>query len=242
MSVNVVCFKWGRGAFGPEYVNRLASMVRRHLSLPHRFVCFTDDEAGIDPTIETQPLPEWRVPPPSRSLAPWRKLSALLPDLGGLSGKTLYLDLDVVITDNIDPLFAFSPKLATSENWTQRGQGIGNTSVYAYEIGQFAHVVEAYEREFERLGIDYVNSQTFMCRKIGRENIEWWPDDWVVSFKHTCMPKGLMQWIETPRLPKNTRIVVFHGNPKPEHAIEGVWPRKWYKHVRPTPWVAEHWR
>ena len=38
----VLCMKWGR-RYGPDYVNTLASMLRRHLTVRHRLVCLTDD-------------------------------------------------------------------------------------------------------------------------------------------------------------------------------------------------------
>ena len=59
--MNVICMKWG-SKFGAEYVNRLRSMVVRHLPHPHRFVCFTEDARGIDPAVEVAPLPEVRLP------------------------------------------------------------------------------------------------------------------------------------------------------------------------------------
>ena len=38
---NVICIKWG-DKFGANYVNSLYNMVERNLTLPHRFICFTD--------------------------------------------------------------------------------------------------------------------------------------------------------------------------------------------------------
>ena len=38
--------KWGT-KYGPDYVNRLYAMVRRHLSGDFKFVCLTDDSKGI---------------------------------------------------------------------------------------------------------------------------------------------------------------------------------------------------
>ena len=35
---NVLCIKWG-SKYSADYVNNLYSMVERHLSLSHRFVC-----------------------------------------------------------------------------------------------------------------------------------------------------------------------------------------------------------
>ncbi len=44
--VDVICMKWGT-LYGPHYVNRLYGMTIRHLSLPFRFVCFTDDTSSL---------------------------------------------------------------------------------------------------------------------------------------------------------------------------------------------------
>ena len=54
--VNVLCLKWGT-YYGPEYVNRLYAGVRRNLKRPFRFVCVTDNPAGLRPEVETVPFP-----------------------------------------------------------------------------------------------------------------------------------------------------------------------------------------
>ncbi|CAM9509636.1 unnamed protein product [Phaeothamnion confervicola] len=46
-ALTVVCVKWGT-KYGVEYVNRLAWAIRRHLPLPHRFVCLADDATCVD--------------------------------------------------------------------------------------------------------------------------------------------------------------------------------------------------
>ena len=59
---NIICMKWGT-KYGPEYVNRLASMVRRNTTIPCRFVCMTDDPAaeratgGYDAEVRAAGLP-----------------------------------------------------------------------------------------------------------------------------------------------------------------------------------------
>ena len=50
MKKNVVCIKWGN-KFGADYVNSLYRMVEKNLTIPHRFVCFTDNAEGIDPNL-----------------------------------------------------------------------------------------------------------------------------------------------------------------------------------------------
>lgn len=47
----IVCLKWGNTLYSPEWVNRLYRGVKRHLTPPFNFVCFTDETAGLDPGI-----------------------------------------------------------------------------------------------------------------------------------------------------------------------------------------------
>lgn len=238
--VTVLSMKWGP-KYGPEYVNKLYHMVARHLSLPFRFVCFTDRPEGVIDAVECQPLPDIMVPA-ARQISPWRKVSIFKPGLGGLSGKALFLDLDVVVTGPLDDLVGYSDKLAIPENWTQPGQGVGNSSVFTFEIGALTYIFDRYNETVETLFDRFPNSQTFVSRTAAEHgDLVFFPKEWVRSFKVDCMPGGVMSWVRTPRLPDGARVVAFHGDPKPPDAARGVYPGKWYKHVRPTPWIAEHW-
>ena len=84
-SLTVACVKWGPwcAPHGAAYVNRLASGVRRRLSVPHEFVCFTDDPTGIGAGVRIEPLPEnlagswWRSIYPKRDLRHFRRVLAL---------------------------------------------------------------------------------------------------------------------------------------------------------------------
>jgi len=46
--------------------------------------------------------------------------------------------------------------------------------------------------------------------------MKFWPDEWVRSFKRHCRPVFPLNLILQPKLPKNARIVAFHGKPDPE--------------------------
>lgn len=100
---HILCMKWGT-KYGPEYVNRLYAMVRRHLLSGFRFTCLTDDPRGIRSEVECQPIPALDLPEgiPERG---WNKLAAFSADLYGLRGTALFLDLDVVIVGGLDPFF-----------------------------------------------------------------------------------------------------------------------------------------
>ena len=56
MDKNIICMKWG-DKFDAGYVNRLYEMVEKNITIPHRFVCFTDNGEGINPNVEIRPIP-----------------------------------------------------------------------------------------------------------------------------------------------------------------------------------------
>ena len=108
-TVNVMCVKWGR-KYGPEYVNILRSMVARHLTLPFRFVCLTDDRDGIDADIDVREIPKVGFADFDERLPwtfghGWLKVTTFAAPLYDLTGPTLFIDLDVVIVANIDCFF-----------------------------------------------------------------------------------------------------------------------------------------
>ena len=88
------------------------------------------------------------------------------------------------------------------------------------------------------------NSQTYISRTITEKT--FWPAAWCVSFKHALIPRWPMNLFRSAPLPSDTRVVCFTGKPDPDEARDGRWPAPWYKKVykivRPTPWIAEHWR
>ena len=236
--VNVICMKWGT-KYTSNDVNILHSMVKRHLTIPHRFVCLTDNKKGIIDEVECFDMPNIDVPEAVDG-SPWRKLGMFSEKIGNLSGKALFLDLDIVITDNIDCFFTFSNKFTIIENWTQKGRGIGNSSVYCYTIGAHSDVIQYYRDHIEEVTNKYSNEQIYLSRKIG--DIDYWPASWCKSFKRHCIPTYIVRYFMTPVKPKDVKIVVFHGNPKPEDAINGGFFGNIWKYIRPTKWIQDNWR
>lgn len=231
--------KWG-SKYGPEYVNRLASMVRRHLQRPHRFVCMTEDGTGIDEGIEVKPLPEvGNIDGPERG---WRKIGTFQNPLYDLEGPTLFLDLDVVIVDDIGPFFDHPGKFLIIKDWVFKEGPTGNSSVYRFEAGAHPDLLEKFQKEIAQIRKEVRNEQEYISRELDKQGVlDYWPAEWCASFKHSCMAGFPMNWFVKPRLPEGARIVVFHGHPNPDEAVAGV-TKKFTRHVHPTPWVAEHWR
>jgi len=241
----LLCLKWG-DRYSSEYVNRTYAMAMRNTSRPLRVVCFTDDPTGIREEVEVFPMPEFDLPERMR-WHPFRRMFIFKPELADLTGNVLHLDLDLLITGSIDAFFDYRPELdfCVCENWTQIGQGIGNMSVFRFRVGALTKIWDRFRPDPMAMMDLYRNSQTFVCRTLGK--VEFFPSEWCLSFKHSLIPRWPLNFFQTPVLPKETKVIAFTGKPDIDEATCGEWPvnkpwQKLYKHVRPTPWIAEHWR
>ncbi len=244
-AVNVLCIKWGK-KYGPDYVNRLHNMVRRHLSLPFRFVCLTDDAEGIEPGVEVLPIPpigfdEFDRREPWTFAHGWLKLTSFANPLYDLKGRTLFLDLDIVIVDSLDPFFDQEGDFVVIREWDKR-DGTGNTSVYLFTVGAHTDALDHLRKDYPDSVNTVRNEQEFITGFLGRQGkVSYWPEQWCRSFKRHCMKRGPLSWFQAPAIPKGARVIIFHGKPNPPDAIAGR-SGKWYRRVLPTQWVAEHWR
>lgn len=226
----VLTFKWfdpeGRHnnlfVYTAEYVNKLRSMLRRHLSLPHELVCCTDDPAGLHPDIRIVPLPGEAKG--LGSLNP--KLYAFHPEAGVLFGRrVLMLDLDLVVLRNIDDLASRTePFVAWSAPPNSRGRF--NTSFVLMDGGAFPEVW----RDFTPARLDVLRTGGY----------DGWEQDWV---SHVVGERGAViaragEGIESYSanlfmpLPNSARIVFFNGRVSPGMA----------QCQQNSPWVTEHWK
>ncbi len=236
----IICMKWGT-KYGAEYVNKLYGMVDRNLTLPFHFVCFTDDATGIRSEVSILPLPFLQLPKgtPERG---WNKLSTLQQGLGGLTGQALFLDLDIVIVDNIDDLLTYPAPFAIIQDAKLSRQMIGNSSVYRFEIGRYHDVLDYFQQNFHSIQKEHRNEQAYLSAEIHkRGELNFWPHAWCPSFKYHCMKHWPLAYFQDATIPKDAKILIFHGHPVPSEAILGE-TYAWYRPVRPTPWLKEYWR
>jgi len=231
--------KWG-DKYGADYVNRLYGMVNRNLTLPFDFICFTENAEGIHPNVNIQALPSLGLPDniPERG---WLKLATFKKPLADLTGTALFLDLDVVIVDNIDCFFEFDADFALCFDEKKKNQKIGNSSVYKFKIGEHAEVLEYFQKDFETIKNNYRNEQAYLSDKINQKGIlNFWPKEWTPSFKYHCIPRFPLNFLREPFIPEGAKIILFHGKPEPNEAEKGV-SGKWYRHFRPVGWITKYW-
>ncbi len=232
-----VCFKWRapthyRSQFGPETVNTLWSMIRRHYTGPARLTCVTDEPAGI--SSEVRVLPLWKdhdkLPSPHGVGNPscYRRLRAWAEDAEEFIGpRFAMLDLDVVITSSLNPLFDVPEDFKiwgdTAKNTPYNGSLVLMTAGARKQVWEQFDPVES-PKKGKALG--YIGSdQAWIAACLGASEKKWTAKDGVYSYRNEIQHKG-------GALPPGARIVVFHGSVDP-----------WSPFARARhAWVREHYR
>ena len=230
--INVVCLKWG-AKYGAEYVNRLYTAVCRHTTKPLRFWCFTDDAQGILPAVQIEPLKYSQ-----RLDSWWNKINLFSRDLPINPGERIfYIDLDTLVTDNIDPLLTDEvPDIIVLKDFYH---GIANSAgrigsgLMSWRHGQYDFIWDRFIADPEAA---IKSAHPHGDQRWIEDNIQaWyhWQDLFpgrVVSFKMHCQ-QGL---------PPGTSIVCYHGKPSiPDSARQHG--KDWKFTLTPQPWVLDHW-
>jgi hypothetical protein len=230
-------------------------MVINNTTYPVNFYCFTDDGLGFDNNIIQKPLPVFNT---NDIRYIYRKEAGLCDDnLGGLNGqRVLFFDLDTVIVDSIDCFFELprDEEFYIINDWNSKGNKVGQASCYSWIVGTLGFVkldfeadpVEVYDKFFTA-SQEYLSSK--VIEKYGKLN--FWPNDWSKSFKFHCLPTPFIPFlrkIKMAKIPKGAKIICFHGNPKMEDAMRGIWKEKrlWkrilYKHLKAVTWIEQYWK
>jgi hypothetical protein len=251
-ALTCICLKYG-SLYGPEYVNRLLAGLRRNSVHDVNLWCMTDDRRGIDPSVGVLPLSE--EPFAARmeaalATAPKRgrlkKISLFRPGLiPGHRGPILVLDLDVAITGPIDPLFDHAPgKVCMRREWrgSSRAPSIGHGSVERFDPVLHPYLYEFMAQDPEAaVAFGGGSEQTYTSKSaVQAGDFEPFPDDWIVSFKYDCRPPRPLNLLLQPRLPKDAKVVCFHGRPKMEDAVAGYRAGPFHS-TRACTWLRNAW-
>ena len=251
MTITCICLKYGT-AYGPEYVNRLRAGLVRHSTMPVRFLCMTDDAAGLGHGVEVLALPEEPFADRmERALATapkqgrLKKISLFRPGLlSGHAGPLLVFDLDVVIAGPVDDLWAYAPgAVCMRREWrsSSRAPSLGHGSVERIDPDRHAYLYQAMADDPEEaVAFGGGSEQTYTSASADRAgDLRFFPDDWIASFKYDCRPPKPLNLFLTPRRPPEARVVCFHGRPKMEEAVAGY--RAGLASTRPCRWLRDAW-
>jgi len=189
--LKVYCVYWGN-KYHKAYVYALQEAVKNNLLYSHEFICVTDsDLEGV--TCVKPSRPDWE--------GWWSKLN--LFDIA--DGPSLYFDLDVIITGNLDHLVKFADsQFAAPANWARSGHGGIQSSVMAWD--------GTYRKPFDEFNyaIDSKRLHGDQCYLWELLEDSWVKMPGVFSYKYHC----------SSGVDYTQRVVVFHGKPDP-HETEG---------------------
>lgn len=194
--LTVICVLW-HGLFrAPKYVNprysvmwveRLANMVKRNLNVPYEFVCLTNtmfDKPGIRAIpLETTTLRGW-----------WAKMELFHPKLPVRNGRVLYLDLDMIIRDDLQPFvqfdapFAICPAFGTAEE-REKGELFGyNSSVMVWDKPLDAPIWDVFNVKKRYWMNTYRSDQDFLKEVF--PNFAVFPEVWIRKLRSCVNSRG----------------------------------------------------
>lgn len=245
----VVCVYWGT-KYSPDYVRRLRAAVKRWLPVEHDFYCVTAEPAVVakaddwgvqvltPPGIPNAPgwwqkvglfapglIPDCQHDPQTTHGAVGMYHcpdcgEMVLAGTGHHKRAVLYLDLDVVITGDLQELLcAKIPEtgLVMAENFgPNKPQAAHNSSAMLWWNGT-CH--EVYNDWTVYVPAHLHGDQCWIWRRMG-DRIRDFKAGAVVSYKYDVQGKH--------EPPPGASVVVFHGKPDPHEVMDG--------------WVRRHWR
>jgi hypothetical protein len=231
--LTVACCLWGDWpsgdkVLGVEYVNKLYRAVQRNLTLPHRFVCFTDSSKAhlLSDGIIRQPMDI----PTRRGETP--KWIFYKPN-NGLTGRVLGMDLDTVILGNIDRWaereeeFIIRKTFNPQRMKTCRAIGGDMVSFYAGTLTCLWDVIVKDPRKFEAIGKgdERIAYDQFLPSET---EIAYWQDlfpDEYISFKRHH--RKIYDRQERKDYLEKAKVISFHGKPRPHEVNKPFVKKNW---------------
>lgn len=226
--ITVVCFLWknqrpgakpGFVGYGTQHVNTLRSMLSRHLHTEHRLVCVTDTPDGIHQDVDVVPLDPALSGDGERGVARFPKLMLWRADASQLFGgnRLLYMDLDVVLVDDVTPLVTRGETLVFTEHTMRRG-GRYATPMVLLDAGVAPWIYDLYLEHPDPLSVA-TGDQAWAAKHLPAGLPVWTEQDGVVMFNKIRDREGP---------PEGSRVVLFSANKDPS--------------TRWEPWIKEAWR
>jgi hypothetical protein len=218
MTTVVSVWVHGHVPFTSDYVIRLASMVKRHMDRPYRFVCLCDKPYML---ARNEGIERILIPKPDPKLFGWWSKCRLFDSSLGLKGRILYLDLDTLVMKSLAPILDYPSKFALVPHGGQFRSRAGlrvldrfNSSVMVWDAG--------------------VNHNLWDDWEPGVAKLMWGDQDWISE----QMPEADTMPIEWfPRISE-----LKEERPGPAAKVILMKKPKTAEAVKLYPWVAEAWR
>lgn len=212
----VICLNAGNYlGKGVEYVNALYRGVVRNSTVPLEFIVFTDElTPRYAKGIKQYLLPEGMMK------GWWWKIWFFKAGLFERGERIVFLDLDTIITGNIDALLQFEGDFAILQDFMQ--PGVYGPGVMAWRADFMPEIWAEYDKQgrptnFDLGDLTWIN-YIFKLRSYTPAVLQSFVNG-VYSYKVDCR-NGL---------PTDARIVCFHGLPRPHQVLTDC------------EWLGKHW-
>jgi len=232
--IYILCLKHGT-KYSSEYVNRLYNMCKRWCSLDFKFVCLTDNAEQLNSDIMILPIPS--------GLTGWWCKPYMYSKELPIQGTILYMDLDVVLSANIDKLITYQPNhWCTIRDFTRAMRPKWpryNSSIIRFKTGELDFVWDKYIKEPKAIQSRFFGDQDYLYAETHqKKGAMLYPDSWVQSWKWEVRKskvlelnkaKGTRKFREVENVVPRVEccVCVFHGDPNPHNCDD--------------PWVKENW-
>ncbi len=246
----VLCMKYGT-LYPVDYVNVLYNATRRAMREPFRFVCLTDRPEGLIDGIEPMTIPdiglepaEWRVG------GVWPKISLYDSYFHGLTGRCLFIDLDMVILGGLDDFFDMPGAfigIDAGPGWGRPGATQAPelcSALISFDIGALSHLADRFRADKNTIMGSFRTEQAYIEASL--PDIRYWPEGWVISFKRSLRrPLGIDLFVPPKTPPASAKVLAFHGQPRPIELMGGgkrFWDRFPHMGNGAVPWMTDYWR
>ncbi len=227
--LNFACVYYGDKYTFP-YVRNLHSMVERNLTIPHRFICFTDNtvihrrKEFKNTNIEFKPFKR-------HDFNGWFNKLQLFSPHSQLEGDTLYMDLDVVIMKNIDSFATIGEsKNFVGMNDFNPTTGLFNSSIMRFNNQYHSKLIwDEYMKRRSEFGKMHGEQKIISALIKKHEDTISFPNEWTQSYKWFDR-QGKRYHVEKMTYEKdpNAKVCVFHGNPNPAESTQ-EWVKELWK-------------
>ncbi len=246
--LTVCLWHWGR-RYGRVHLERMQAMLARSLSLPYQIACLTDRPGDVPAGIAVFDIKHTIRPGDFNCIRRmWlyggKSKKGLWP--GDLGARLLQLDLDIVLTDSIDPLVdrpdPFVIWKSESTRKANRPHGWAyNATIMLLDAGARRDVWDRYRanpKQIERdANLDGWDVKTCSDQAIATYLLKdnppavWTQEDGIYSYRALSGPDGMK---DPGTLPANCRLVSFHGRRGNRHPGDPVLQSR-------SPWILSHW-
>lgn len=223
-------------AYDWSYVEKLWSMLNRHLSYPVRLHVWTERSRPVPLPFIKHDLVEWPGISGHRR-AWWYKMQMFDPTHH--VGQLLYFDLDVVIVDNLDWIVGqdrsyFWCLKDFKYLWKPQWDGL-NSSVMYWDTARFADIWNIFcENDPVTNSRYYPGDQDFLTKAITLDRRRFFNELFFRSWRWQILDGGMdvkTRIYSMPNagavIPEHTKAIIFHGRPKPMDVTDPIILNEW---------------